>query len=174
MTRDDQAARGPNDFRILDGLDDPDAPPTAAELIEAEALRVALEVPASEEARFGEALRSAFDPPPLAPERLSALVEQAVDAAAPKLRGRVFRVVFGGVAAVAMAAAAALFLRASGDGHPGAGLAPAPSLLAARSSQDLFDEPFPRTGGTSDRIDRIASARARDLRENRYAAWGVR
>ena len=31
-----------------------------------------------------------------------------------------------------------------------------------------------RTGGTSARVDRIASARERELRANRYAAWGVR
>lgn len=48
--------------------------------------------------------------------------------------------------------------------------------IAARSTADLFDAttPFPRTGGESARVDRIASARASDLRANRFAAWGVR
>ena len=48
--------------------------------------------------------------------------------------------------------------------------------IAARSTSDLFDAttPFPRTGGESARVDRIASARASDLRANRFASWGVR
>jgi hypothetical protein len=46
----------------------------------------------------------------------------------------------------------------------------------SRSAADLFDPttPFPRAGGESARVDRIASARASDLRDNRFAAWGVR
>ena len=48
--------------------------------------------------------------------------------------------------------------------------------IAARSTQELFDAatPFPRSGGESARVDRIATARAADLRANRFAAWGVR
>lgn len=48
--------------------------------------------------------------------------------------------------------------------------------IAAHTTTDLFDAttPFPRTGGESARVDRIASARAADLRANRFAAWGVR
>ncbi len=48
--------------------------------------------------------------------------------------------------------------------------------IAARSTTDLFDAstPFPRTGGESGRMDRIYGARARDLRANRFASWGVR
>lgn len=48
--------------------------------------------------------------------------------------------------------------------------------IAARSTQGLFDAatPFPRSGGESARVDRIATARAADLRANRFAAWGVR
>ena len=48
--------------------------------------------------------------------------------------------------------------------------------IAVRSTADLFDAttPFPRTGGESARVDRIAGARAADLRANRFAAWGVR
>ena len=49
-------------------------------------------------------------------------------------------------------------------------------LVRARSADDLFDAttPFPRHGEESARIDRIASARAADLRRNRFAAWGVK
>ncbi len=48
--------------------------------------------------------------------------------------------------------------------------------IASRSTQDLFDAatPFPRSGGESARVDRIATARAADLRANRFASWGVR
>jgi hypothetical protein len=37
----------------------------------------------------------------------------------------------------------------------------------------LFAERF-ETGETTARMDLIASARSRDLRNNRYTAWGVR
>jgi hypothetical protein len=50
----------------------------------------------------------------------------------------------------------------------------APTIVAVRSTQTLFDAPFPRRGGESARIDRIARARGSDLRENRFARWGVR
>ena len=52
---------------------------------------------------------------------------------------------------------------------------PAPRI-AARSTQEMFDAatPFPRSGGESERVDRIAAARAADLRANRFAAWGIR
>ena len=49
------------------------------------------------------------------------------------------------------------------------------AFIPTRSTDDLFGAaPFPRTGGESQRIDRIAMARASDLRQNRFAAWGVR
>jgi hypothetical protein len=155
-------------------LDDPDAPPTEEELAAAEALARALDDAGSPEAAFAEALRAAHDPQDLPADRLDALVERALDAELPRQRGRVIRVAFGAAAAVlAMAAATLLFLRTQQTDSPGA-LPSAPTFAAARSAQDLFDEPFPRTGGTSARVDRIASARERDLRANRYAAWGVR
>ncbi|MFO0585983.1 MAG: hypothetical protein U0441_00520 [Polyangiaceae bacterium] len=57
-------------------------------------------------------------------------------------------------------------------------MSPSPSAprIAARSTQEMFDAatPFPRSGGESERVDRIAAARASDLRANRFAAWGVR
>jgi hypothetical protein len=46
-------------------------------------------------------------------------------------------------------------------------------LARARSTQELFREPF-KAGESSARIDRIASARASDLRNNHFARWGVR
>ena len=96
------------------------------------------------------------------------------------------RASIGAVALVAAAASALLVfggLRGERKGAPAAmspestpaapELAAAP-LLRSRSTQDLFPEPFPRGERASRRVDRIASARARDLRENRFAEWGVR
>lgn len=96
-------------------------------------------------------------------------------------------------AVVAMAAGVFLFVRQMGREEappptaavaaapPAAATGAAPSVqatprIAARSTTDLFDAttPFPRSGGESARVDRIAGARAADLRANRFAAWGVR
>ncbi len=85
-----------------------------------------------------------------------------------------------------IAAAAALVLLINfgrqSDGGPTAGM-PSPvtqqataELKAPRSTAELFDpaEPFEAKGGESARVDKILSARAADLRNNRFAAWGVR
>ena len=42
-----------------------------------------------------------------------------------------------------------------------------------RSTQALFDQPFERGQATA-RADRIAVARTADLRQNRFARWGVK
>lgn len=165
------------DPKSMEFLEDPDAPPTDEELAAAEALALALEDTASDDAAFAEALRAAHAPHDLPADRLDALVERALEAELPRQRGRVIRVAFGASSAVlAMAAATFLFLRLQqADNATQAPAASSPLALArARSAQELFDEPFPRTGGNSERVDRIATARERDLRANRYAAWGVR
>jgi hypothetical protein len=91
-------------------------------------------------------------------------------------------------AVVAMAAGALLFVGKLGSDRAEAPVAAVVTTaapvaahdraprIAARSTTDLFDAatPFPRTGGESARVDRIAGARAADLRANRFAAWGVR
>src|SRR5690606_27984737 len=43
----------------------------------------------------------------------------------------------------------------------------------SRSTASLFSEPFERAA-TTERIDRIAEVRARELRQNRFHSWGVR
>jgi hypothetical protein len=49
-----------------------------------------------------------------------------------------------------------------------------PGMVETRSTTSLFaPEDFPREGGQSSRIDRIASERSADLRTNRFVAWGV-
>jgi hypothetical protein len=50
---------------------------------------------------------------------------------------------------------------------------PAPFVMA-RSTAELFPDGIPRTGGTTARIDRIASARAQDFRQNQFARWRAR
>lgn len=49
-----------------------------------------------------------------------------------------------------------------------------PTFAMARSTADLFPEGIPRSGGTTARIDRIASARAQDFRQNQFARWRTR
>ena len=63
-----------------------------------------------------------------------------------------------------MAAAVVLLFRAP---------PPSDALARVRSTQPLFTEHFEAHGGESARIDRIAIARAADLRDNEFARWGV-
>lgn len=165
-------AAGTSDPRLAI-LDDPDAPPTEDELREARALAEALETSTAphDDALFLKSLVHAH-----APERAAldpAVHERIVAGAiarAPRRRSgaRVVRLVFGGglAAAVAIAASVLFFLGSPRESAP-------PSLAQSRSTQELFREPF---GGqeASARIDRIAMARGGDLRENRFARWGVR
>jgi hypothetical protein len=48
------------------------------------------------------------------------------------------------------------------------------SLVHAHPADDLFDAKFPLEQATSERVDIIAAARARDLRANRFTKWGVK
>lgn len=80
----------------------------------------------------------------------------------------VVRVAFGVVAGGLALAASVVFVVTSAPTHG----TEAP-LARARTTQPLFSEPF-KPGETSARIDRIASARASDFRDNRFTKWGVR
>lgn len=164
----------------------PDDPITPEEAEAAEALRRALE--SSENAKAAEATDRASDAAnPVADAALLASLAAAhaprdIDERAHRVllakalaqpraktvqRGVVIRVAFGFSATIAAAAAAVIVLRT-----------PAPSGSAnvpfvARSTQELFDEPF-AAGGTTARVDRIAQARASEFRDNQFARWGVR
>jgi hypothetical protein len=123
------------------------------------------------------ALRHAHAPEPLdelAAERLLRRADLGRVQPTPTRRARVLRLAWGLGLAAAAAAAALVVLPRSGvlDGAPPATAA----LVPARSTEELFDpaEPFARQGGASDRIDRIAAARRADLRQNRFARWGIR
>jgi hypothetical protein len=169
-------------------LDDPDAPPTAEELEAARALAEALEgrgEAGREATEFASALRAAYDPGELDPARHEALIDQALGSRGAVVvrldeRRRVAArraLRWGGATGVlAVAAAAVLVLWPGGRRDPSLGptaALEAPPALASRSTQELFDEPFARSGGGTARIDRIAQARSRDLRQNRFRRWGV-
>jgi hypothetical protein len=164
---------------------DAEAPPSEEELRAAESLRASLE-PGHDrahrhpDAELAEAVRSAARPSRLSADRHRRILDRSL---ADRPKSRVIYVVFGGVASLAaMAASIALVVRTTASspsaavaGAPvGAGAEAAPAMAISRSTAELFPEGIPVTGGTSDRIDRIAYARAQDLRENRFARWGVR
>ncbi|HEX8790148.1 MAG TPA: hypothetical protein VF765_04300 [Polyangiaceae bacterium] len=124
------------------------------------------ELPDPELARV---LRAAWSPDDLSVEEHRKLVAQAI---APR-RSKVVRVSFGASAILALAASVLLAVwtdRGPRPGPPSVG----PTLSLSRSTQSLFAQPFAPRGGESARVDRIAMARAADLRENQFAKWGVR
>jgi hypothetical protein len=153
-----------------DRTDDPDAPPSEQESAEADELRAALEDPArpSEDAELARAMSASWAPRDLTVEQHRALVREAL----ATRRGRVVRVSFRASAMLALAASVALALWSDRSG-PRPSVAPA-ALAYSRSTQELFQERFAPRGGETGRIDRIAMARAADLRDNEFAKWGVR
>jgi hypothetical protein len=166
---------------------DPDEPVAEEEREAAEQLRAALERGEHGRGDHGElieALRAASGPESLSARRHDDILSRALGAAGPsasnvvdlaaKRRGKVAAGAFGAIAAV-VAAAAATVLVFRGEEKTASVSAAAPSPPAvSRSTSELFSQQFPITGGTTDRIDRIAYARQQDLRENRFLAWGVR
>jgi hypothetical protein len=158
-----------------------EAAATTEERAEAARLRDALEDPSaapSEVAGLARALRAAAAPSALDPQVNEAIVQAALRHPvknAVRLPRRIAPVTMVALASVAaMAAGVALFVGHAAEAPRGAESAVA--LLHARSAEDLFDAatPFPRRGEESSRMDRIASARTADLRNNRFAAWGVK
>ena len=90
------------------------------------------------------------------------------------MAAKVIYVVFGATALAAAAAAVlALFLDPA-ERTPVALDHTGPSqLLTSRSTAPLFRDKFV-VGHTTERVDRIAMVRDKDLRANRFALWGVR
>jgi hypothetical protein len=146
-------------------LEDPFAPATEDELRESERLRQALETgdDSHAAAALARALATAARPAPLPEIRARRMAEQS-------LRGRtnVVFVAFGAVTLAAAAALALLVVRPTLEKPTDV-----PALARSRSTAELFHERF-EPGQASARIDRIASSRERDLRDNQYALWGVR
>jgi hypothetical protein len=161
-------------------LPDPDAPPSEEELAEAKKLRDSLENPAAAhgDAELARALSAAWSPRDLSPGEHRALLDRALAGHASRRRGGL--VVYASFAAGALAALAAGVALVLGGAHgsPSASQTVATqtgtSLVSTRSTQALFREPFASTGGQTARVDRIAMARAADLRKNEFARWGVR
>jgi hypothetical protein len=161
----------------------PDAPPSEAEIAAAAALRRALErgapdAPGDADWEMLQAIRAGANPAALSDERHRVVLARALSADRP--RGKVIYFAFGGVGTLAaMAAAFALIYRVVTRDYREAAPPMALSrsmaepVAVSRSTADLFPDGIPAKGGTSDRVDRIAYARARDLRENRFNRWGV-
>jgi hypothetical protein len=142
--------------------------PTEEEIRESQRLREALEDPSKEsaDADLLRAVQSASNPKTLDRASLDSAVESSLSRRGKPTGGIVIRVAFGAGAVLAAAAAIVFMI--------GRQPAPLPELAHARSTQSLFKERFETQGGESARIDRIAMARAADLRDNHYARWGVR
>ncbi|HEX3776917.1 MAG TPA: hypothetical protein VHV51_20735 [Polyangiaceae bacterium] len=163
--------------RLLEAaLEDPLAPPSAEELVESERLRRALDG-AGEHAdlALARALKAAHAPN--APKR--AKLELAAGALKSPSRNVIFvrfGAAFGAVAAAALVLLSLHASRRPEAAEPANLLAAAPdlqTLAQSRSTAGLFANAA-SAGEPSTRIDRIASLRERELRENRYALWGVR
>lgn len=172
-----------NERLIELALEDPSAPASEEELAEAERLRDALDrgAPHQDTATLA-ALRAAFAAPAASEPRIESAVDQAVDVALRSTpvaadepaqpRSNVVYAVFGAASAV-LAAAALVALFVGTASRSASEPALASDFAKPRSTAPLFNERF-ETAQTTARIDTIASARSRDLRDNRYAAWGVR
>ena len=169
--------RDPPDISRRDDPPDPNAPPSEAEMAAAQELRRSLDqgrpgVRGNADWELVEAVRAAASPAAISEARHRRILETALS---DNPRGRVIYFAFGGVASlVAMAAAIAIVIKGS-EREPVAARAMQESPMAvSRSTVELFPAGIPARGSTSDRVDRIAYARARDLRENHFAQWGVR
>ena len=165
-----------NERLIEMALEDPLAPASEEELIESARLRDAL---ADGTPHAGAGVLGALGAPFQPPRGGEDAVQRAVDAAlgppsqeTPRQRPNVVYAVFGAASAVLAAAAAVALL--IGQTRSAAPVATAPSaLVKPHSTAALFADRF-QTGDTTARMDLIAGARSRDLRDNRYASWGVK
>ncbi len=166
---------------------------SAEESARAEALRRALELSASTTdldsldgiehpevmrlVALARALRLAFSPPAIASLTSERLLKPALSQ--PSRKGNV-RLLFATTTVLAALAAAfvGLWLRSDPSQAPSARLdnvRAALPMIPVRSTEALFEplDPFPRAGGATERIDKISASRGAELRNNRFAAWGV-
>jgi hypothetical protein len=166
-----------NERLIEMALEEPWAEPSPEERLQSERLRRALDEGRDhEDAALLASLRAPFDTQG-ADAALARALSRALPAASPeatrKSASRVIYAIFGTSGAVAAAAAAWLVFATSTAQEPARSADSTATYARPRTTGTLFSEPF-RTADTTARMDRIASVRARDLRDNRYAAWGVR
>lgn len=154
-------------------LERPEGAPTPEEIAESERLRQELDDPGSThpDVLLARSLRLAVAPKPIE----AATHRKILDRVLGDTRAR--RVTRGALIAFAFAAAAAVSfavipLRHGDESNPDESSTSA-ALIKVHSVDDLFSEPYPKDQLASARIDRIAEARARDLRFNKFAKWGV-
>ncbi len=164
------------------GIGAPEISATTAEREAAARLREALAHPRSDdrdepEVEMMDALIAAHRPRGIDPLRNELLITRALKRSSQRTTTRrtlpfVTAAVLG---VAAMAAGIALYLAPPQENSVASRGAPS-VLQRSRSTADLFDAatPFPRVGGESARVDRITNARAAELRDNRFALWGVR
>lgn len=167
---------GVNEALIAAALEDPLAAPTEEEIAESERLRLALEGDGQHpSAELARALRAAAAPDQLRDGKTAEIVEDALSTSPRIRRGNVIFVSFGaaGAAIAALAASWFLVVRPALDTDEGRALGAHADLAVSRSTAAMFSEKF-ETAETTERVDRIANARSRELRSNRYALWGVR
>jgi hypothetical protein len=161
-------------------------PAGAVEISAAGELRDALETRAADHPLVGiaYALKHAHAPKPIDDIRNEALLRPALKLSSLASRRRL---AFGTVLGTLAVAAAFLGLYitqpamfGAAPNAPAAALAPPPpdaflpGMVEVHSTSELFQpEDFPRTGGATSRIDRISQARQADLRQNRFASWGL-
>ncbi len=118
-------------------------------------------------AELAESLRAAHTPSDLSSKDHEEILSRALPAAKSGAKGgRVIRVTFGVVSAMAIAAGLLLYLRPTPPGRDPGSEAPV-AWARSRSTTPLFSEPWKR-GESTARIDRIALAREHDFRENRF------
>lgn len=158
-----------NEMLIEAALEDPFAEPSDEEIAESERLRRALDGEGEHpDAALARALASAHKPRELTKQEGQHLARRAL-----VRRSNVVYVAFGAAATLVAAAAAVLLFLFPASRSAAPGSRPPEQLAVSRSTVPMFNRKF-ETADTTSRIDRIASARARDLRKNQYAMWGVR
>jgi hypothetical protein len=124
---------------------------------------------------LARALRLAFAPATLDAMTSERLLRPAL--ALPSKKANRGVIVGATTVLIALAAVFAGLWISSGSSSPSAkNLSASLPMAPVRSTDELFDPstPFPREGGASERIDTIVGARQKDLRENRFASWGIR
>jgi hypothetical protein len=132
------------------------------------------ELPAEKpDAELVAALRAAVSPQPLDPARAEQILRGSLGAAPRRKPSNLVFAVFGAVSGGLALAAVLLLVLRSALPERLHGRTAAHALARSRSTAPLFSEKF-RVEDSSERIERIALVRARELRNNRFAGWGVR
>ena len=153
-------------------LEDPDAPAREEEIAASDRLREELDDPSSKhpDVELMRSLRNAVEPRAIE----AATHKRVLDSVLPPVAHRRSQALYwiaGGLAAAAGVVLVAQNVDRGGRHTPTASMS---DLARPHSTGELFTEPFPKEGKTSQRLDTIVASRGRDLRHNRYAKWGVK